>query len=232
MLTIRAGGCYEGLLDPFASLLPYCQSGCATALWCHPSPLLTPFASSPSVTSANCYSWMVYHPVSPGFGSVCSVLGTMGSWLYFDLLVGRTKEQTKILWGGGCSQPAELVGGEGCVCVLCPLWPVSQPSGRLHCRLFLEDSLSPESCTSGLLLSSAFWKVFRLSTAFDSFLSFQANDHGSSSLWALSSLDDRTVLWWPLSLLSPPGWPTLCQGGFHSFTGHWASPAFRVLFSG
>lgn len=35
-----------------------------------------------------------------------SVLGTMDSWLYAGLLVGRTEEQNKTLWG---SQPAGLV---------------------------------------------------------------------------------------------------------------------------
>lgn len=54
--------------------------------------------------------------------------------------VGRTEKENKILLG---SQPAEQV--EKAMFAYCPLWPVSQPAGRLHCGPFLEDSLSPES---------------------------------------------------------------------------------------
>lgn len=80
-----------------------------------------------------------------------SVPGTVDSWLSSGLSVGRTEKENKILLG---SQPAEQA--EKAMFAYCPLWPVSQPAGRLHCGPFLEDSLSPESCTSGLLLSSAF----------------------------------------------------------------------------
>lgn len=154
MLTTRTGECYEVLLHAFVPLLPYCLMDAPQPCGVICPHCLTPLLPALLLTLLTVTrEWFTTQRALDLALSV-SVLGTMGSWLYSGLLVGRTEEQNKIPWG---SQPAELVGGEGCVCILCPSWPVSQPSGRFHCGLFLEDSLSPGfSCTSGLLLSSAF----------------------------------------------------------------------------
>lgn len=166
-----------------------------------------------------------------GLAPSVSVPGTVDSWLSSGLLVGRTEKENKILLGSRSAEQAEKD-----VFAYCPLWSVSPPSGQLHCGLFLEDSLSPESCTSGLLLSSAFWKVFRQSTVFDPFL---------SSLVVL--VQAHCVLFYPLmlgpytnglscycfsqdSLRCARVGLTHCSSIKWAFTLHWALPASGFLF--
>lgn len=165
MLTVIAWERFELLLQPFAPLLPYCLMYAPQPCDAIP-PYHLPLCTHLSVNSAVNHEWISYRPVRSGFGSICLSAWDCGLLAILWSLSGKNRERKWDLLG---SRPAEQA--EKDVFAYCPLWPVSWPSGRLYCGLFLEDSLSPESCTSGLLLSSAFWKVFRLSAMFDPFLS-------------------------------------------------------------
>lgn len=153
----------------YAPLQPYFLfDECATALWCHPFPLLGPFLPTPLLTLLTVnHEWIVYHPVSSGFGWLAvSVLGT-------ELLVrlwslgGRTEEENKI-FGGVRLQS----WGEGCVCLpslvtsISPLddftagfsWKIHyhlSPAHLLFCWVLLFEKVL--DCLLRLTLSSPVW---------------------------------------------------------------------------
>lgn len=230
MLTVLTWERFELLLQPFASLLPYCLMYAPQPSDAIP-PYHLPLYTHLSVNSAVNYEWISYYPVRSGFVSICLSAWDCGLLVILWSLSGKNRKRNKILLG---SRPAEQAEKDMFAC--CPLWPVSPPSGRLHCGLFLEDSLSPESCTSGLLLSSAFWKVFRLSTVFDPFLSslvvlVQAVCYFIPWCWV-------PILMASLAIISRRK-STLCQGGSHSFYKYQVSlhlalgsSCVWVLFSG
>lgn len=99
MLTTRTGERYEVLLHAFVPLLPYCLMDAPQPCGVICPHCLTPLLPTLLLTLLTVTrEWFTTQRALDLALSV-SVLGTMGSWLYSGLLVGRTEEQNKILWG-------------------------------------------------------------------------------------------------------------------------------------